>query len=85
MNGHDDESRGYASPACAMHEHDGGDGDAGDDVAAWRERERERLIALRRGIDVAERHGVVGGLRHAWVWTGVRPVRSPHPPLRIGA
>lgn len=49
----DDPQRGYASPACSLHEH--ADMLTETDVEGWRRRERERLVAIRQSIDAAAR------------------------------
>lgn len=59
----DEDAGGFASPPCLMHELDpiyrelGADADArtARDVARWRKAERERLILVRRSLDVATR------------------------------
>lgn len=57
----DDEHGSYASPPCMMHELDpeaGGapvDPQQRVDVARWRKAERERQMALRKALDLAER------------------------------
>ncbi len=57
---------GFASPPCALSDVDGTTGDAADDVKAWRNQERQRLIGLRRSIEKAERRmldaGIASGL-----------------------
>ena len=57
MTGNDDLSP-YASPACSMHELDPGylgPPRSRADIMAWRKSERERLIAARLAVPVAER------------------------------
>lgn len=55
----DDETAGFASPACLAHEVDPGymglPQPGGLTLAAWRKAERERLIALRLAMPQAER------------------------------
>lgn len=46
---------GFVSPPCALADVDGIAGDAEDDIKAWRNQERQRLIGLRRSIEKAER------------------------------
>lgn len=86
----DDEARGYASPACSLHEHEGG-GDALATVGEWRRSERARLVARRKAIAAEERRvldaaiaarldellGDVAGRRIAVYW----PIRG-EPDLR---
>jgi 5,10-methenyltetrahydrofolate synthetase len=58
MSGDDTEQRGYASPACSMHEIDPaylGLPLSPEAVALWRKGERARLIAMRLAMSAEER------------------------------
>lgn len=48
----------FASPPCALPDVDGITGNAADDVKAWRNQERLRLVGLRRSIETAERRAL---------------------------
>lgn len=69
MSDPDDAPRGYASPPCLAHEVDPAyfdplavDPAQARDVARWRKAERERLLAARRALRVAEREAVTAAL-----------------------
>jgi len=55
MNNGTDKRGNFASPPCALPDVDGIAGDAADDIKAWRNQERQRLIGLRRSIEKGER------------------------------
>ena len=60
MNG--DTPSEFASPACALHEVDPAYSGLPLDVPAWRRRERERLLALRTALPLAERRALTARL-----------------------
>ncbi|RMF38241.1 MAG: 5-formyltetrahydrofolate cyclo-ligase [Alphaproteobacteria bacterium] len=69
MNESDDAPRGYASPPCLAHELDPAyfdplavDPQQARDVARWRTATRERLLAERRALSVAERAAITAAL-----------------------
>lgn len=60
MTGDPEEGRGYASPACSLHEIDPAwtgfaTGMSRAEILAWRKTERERLIAARLALSAEER------------------------------
>jgi 5,10-methenyltetrahydrofolate synthetase len=79
---------GYASPACALHEVDPAYSGLPLDVPAWRRRERERLLALRTALPLAERTAltdrIVAGLETiaASLDTAGAPIVSAYWPFR---
>ena len=86
MNG--DTPSEYASPACALHEVDPAYSGLPLDVPAWRRRERERLLALRTALPLAERTAltarIVAGLETiaAGLGTDGAPIVSAYWPFR---
>ncbi|MBI4696033.1 MAG: 5-formyltetrahydrofolate cyclo-ligase [Gammaproteobacteria bacterium] len=86
MNG--DVTPGYASPACALHETDPAYSGLPPDVAAWRRGARERLLAWRTALPIAERAGmterIVAGLEAlaATLNTAGAPIVSAYWPFR---
>jgi 5,10-methenyltetrahydrofolate synthetase len=61
MNSGEDEDRAFASPPCSLHEQEA-DAGALADVLAWRRKERERLIGLRKVIARDERAELDAGI-----------------------
>lgn len=70
MTHESDDAKGYASPACSLHEVDRGYAAGGEslsdprEVARWRRAERERLIAARLAVPAAERAEAADAIGH---------------------